>query len=223
MVIRLNSIPPVVAVHENWDAHVASGVSIPSHTVVGITAFQSGSAFWSPETNETDVIVRNILAADVASEGTNLFADMGGSGTAISGSGNLEHFSIAGIAFNDAPIQAQYNTWGFVGVTPDVTHFASTYGGTDKFGDPRKLALRQSGLIWIKFSGTSAPIAGEYVLPSSGTDGFAELCTSGTAAININYGKVYGYVSGTNLGGVDSTGAGVGGHFVLVDFSRGNW
>jgi len=225
--VRLNSIPTVLSVEKDWGAHVKVGSSWESHVVVGIDAGQSQVAEWTGEEFTDQIIVDVISATDVdarqdAQGVLNLFEETTDAGV-MSGSGVLEHYSVAGVTLNAAPIQDQYVTWGHAGQTQEVTHYGSTYGGTDKFGDPRKVALRQLGLLWLKFSGSTAPTIGHYVQPSDGIDGQAEVCPSGSASVAMTYGKVYGYASGSNLGGVTSSGTVTGAQFVLVDFSRGNW
>lgn len=234
MTTRLNSIPPVVAVEDYWGGIVASGASFSSSVVLGIVSGTSIRAEWSPETSLEEVVLKPILASDVASLGTKLFADIfSGSiqltGAAIdipiSGSGLLEHYKIAGISATGAPVQSTFVNWGFTDSIQDVSLYDSVYGGTSKFGDARKVALRQTGLIYIRYSGTSvdAPVIGHYTQPSSGSDGYAESMVSGTAAVLINYGKVYGYASGSNIGGLTTDGAGVAAQYVLTHFERGNW
>ncbi len=226
MVVRLNSIPPVVAVEDFWGGIVDAGASFSSSVVLGIISGTQIRAEWSPEVSLEEVVLAPISASDVASLGTALLADMGGSGTAISGSGLLEHYRIAGVSATGAPVQATFVNWGFQDSIQNVTLYDSVYGGTSKFGDARKVALRHTGLIYIRFSGTGVgaiPVVGHYAQPSSGSDGFAEVTVSGTAAVNITYGKVYGYASGSNIGGLTTAGAGVPAQFVLVDFDRGSW
>jgi len=234
MTTRLNSIPPVVAVEDYWGGIVASGASFTSSVVLGIVSGTAIRAEWSPETSLEEVVLTPILASDVATLGTKLFADIySGSiqltGSAIdipiSGSGLLEHYRIAGVAATGAPVQSTFVNWGFANSIQDVSLYDSVYGGTSKFGDARKVALRQTGLIYIMYSGVGAdaPAIGGYCQPSSGSDGYAELMASGTAAVLINYGKVYGYASGANIGGLDSNGDGVAAQYVLTHFERGNW
>lgn len=220
--IRLHSIPTVVAVYREWGAEIASGASLLSHTVLGITASAVETGEWDAEQYSRFVKVDSILAADVVSEGINLFAATVTT-TVMSGSGNLEHFSVAGVALNNAPIQENYVTWGFENSTQDISNYSTEYDGTNYFGDTRRIALRNEGLIWLRFSGSSAAVVGHYVSPSSGSDGYAELAVSGTAAVNMTYGKVYGYASGSNIGGFSSGGAVQAAQFVLVHFDRGNW
>jgi len=225
--VRLNSIPTVLSVEKDWGAHVKTGSSWESLVVVGIDSGQSQIAEWTGEEFIDQIIVDVISSVDVdagqdANGTLNLFEAVTDAAI-MSGSGVLEHYSVAGVTFSAAPIQDQYTTWGFNGQTQEVTHYGSTYGGTDKFGDPRKVALRQLGLLWLRFSGAAAPVIGHYVQPSAGLDGYAEVAPSGTASVGLNYGKVYGYASGSNLGGVTSSGTVTGAQFVLVDFSRGNW
>jgi len=208
--VRLNTIPGVLSVEKDWGAHVKVGSSWESHVVLGIDAGQSQNAEWTGETFIDQIIVDVIDATDVdarqdASNTLNLFHETTDAGI-MSGSGVLEHYAVAGVTLNAAPIQDQYITWGFNDQTQEVTHYASTVGGVDKFGDPRKVALRQLGLLWLKFSGSTAPTIGHYVQPSAGISGHAEVAPSGTASVGLNYGKVYGYASGSNLGGVTSSG-----------------
>lgn len=220
MVVRLNSIPPVVSVEKDWGAHVNVGSSWVSHTVVGISAGQAQVAEWTSSEYTDQVIVDVVSSAQVAAltDGLALF-QQASDALPLSGTGVLELLRVAGVTLSAAPIQSQYTTWGFPGnETQDISDYSSTRGGVDYFGDARKVALRQNGLIWLRFSGAAAPEYGQYVQPSSGQDGYAEVCPSGSAATNLTYGKVYGYASGSNLGGV-STAA----QFVLVDFSRGSW
>lgn len=223
--IRLNSIPVVVAIEDYWGGIVASGASFNAHVVLSIVSGTNIRAEWSPETSIEEVVLTPILASDVASLGHRKFAVMGASGTHVSGSGLLEHYKVAGVAATAAPIQDTFVNWGFDGTIQNVTHYQSVYGGTNKFGDARKVALRHTGLIYISYSGAvvDAPIIGQYVQPSSGSNGFAEICPSGSAAIHINYGKVFGYASGSNIGGLTTAGAGVPAQYVLVDFERGTW
>jgi len=221
--IRLNSIPPVVAVEDYWGGIVASGASFDASIVLGISSGTNIRAEWSAETSIEEVVLTPILASDVASLGVNRFAALGAAGTPVSGSGLLEHYRIAGVAATAAPIQDTFVNWGFSDSIQNVTHYESVYGGTNKFGDARKVALRRNGLLYIRFSGASAPASGYYAQPSSGSDGFAEATPSGSAAVNITYGKVHGYASGSNIGGLTTAGAGVAAQFVLVDFQRGSW
>jgi len=225
MVTRLNSIPPVVAIEDYWGGIVASGAVFDSHLVLGITAQQDIVGEWTSETYYDDVILDTIKFADVQSLGVNLFDVTQGSGSAILGSGNLEHYKIAGVSATAAPVNTVYNQWGFVGTIQNVTWYASTYGGVDHFGDARRVALRNKGLLWIKYSGAAvdAPSVGLYAEPSDGADGFAQISPSGSAAININYGKIFGYASGSNIGGLTAGGAGVAAQYVMVDFARGTW
>jgi hypothetical protein len=221
MTTRLNSIPPVVAIEDYWGGIVASGASFSSSVVLGIVSGTNIRAEWSPETSIEEVVLTPISAAEVATEGLALFL-----GGALSGTGLLEHFRIAGVSATGAPVQSTFVNWGFANSIQDVSLYDSVYGGTSKFGDARKVALRKTGLIYIRFSGSTAaqaPVVGHYVQPSSGTDGYAELCPSGSASVNINYGKVYGYASGSNIGGLTTTGTGVAAQFVLTHFERGNW
>ncbi len=232
--IRLNAIPPVVAILDYWGGIVASGASFDASVVLGIQSGTNIRAEWSPETSREEVVLTPILATDVASLGTKLYADIFSgsiaSGTVaidipISGSGLLEHYRIAGVAATAAPVQDTFVNWGFAGSIENVTDYSSTYGGTNKFGDARKVALRNRGLLYIRFSGAvvTEPPSGHYVRPSSGSDGFAEICPSGSASVLINYGKIFGYASGSNIGGLTTAGAGVAAQYVLVDFARGNW
>ncbi len=224
--IRLNSIPPVVAVEDYWGGIVAAGADFSASVVLGIVSGTAIRAEWSAETSLEEVVLAPIDAANVAAVGIGIYADMGGSGTSISGSGVLEHYKIAGVSATGAPVQSTFVNWGFANSIQDVSLYDSVYGGTSKFGDARKVALRQTGLLYIRFSGSTAaaqPVIGQYVSPSSGSDGFAEITVSGTAAVNITYGKVFGYASGSNIGGLTTAGAGVPAQFVLVHFERGNW
>jgi len=223
MTTRLNSIPPVVAIEDYWGGIVASGASFPSSVVLGITDRQDILAEWTPEEFADEIIIDTIKALDVATNGLGLFADLGAEGTPVSGSGNLENYKIVGVSATAAPVQDTFVNWGFTGSIQDVSHYQSTYGGQDHFGDARKVALRHTGLLWILFSGATAPLFGLYTSPSSGTDGYAEATASGSAAVQITYGKTLGYASGSNIGGLTANGAGVAAQYVLVDFERGNW
>jgi len=225
MVVRLNSIPVVVAVEDYWGGIIASGASFPASTVLGIVSGTNIRAEWSPETSIEEVVLSPILASDVASLGHKLYADVVGTGSAgvMSGSGLLEHYKIAGVASTAAPIQDTFINWGFANSIQNITHYDSVYGGTSKFGDARKVSLRHTGLIYILFSGASAPVIGQYTAPSSGTSGFAQVLASGSAAVSITYGKTYGYASGSNIGGLTTAGAGVAAQYVLTHFDRGNW
>lgn len=218
MTVRLNSIPTVVAVEDYWGGIIADGQQFPASVVLGIVSGTQIRAEWSPETSSEEVVLAPISAADVASLGTELFL-----GGALSGTGLLEHYKIAGISATGAPIQELFVNWGFANSIQNVTQYSSTYGGTDKFGDARKVSLRHTGLIYILFSGAEAPPIGHYTAPSSGSNGFAEVLASGAASISINYGKTYGYASGSNIGGLTVGGAGIAGQFVLTHFDRGNW
>ncbi len=236
MTTRLNSIPPVVAVEDYWGGIVAAGASFSSSIVLGIVSGTNIRAEWSPETSIEEVVLTPISAADVASLGLKLFLDIT-SGTLnltgsqvvdqpISGSGLLEHYKIAGISATGAPVQSTFVNWGFANSIQDVSLYDSVYGGTSKFGDARKVALRQTGLIYILYSGAAgddAPSMGHYAQPSSGTDGFAQLVASGAASVEINYGKIFGYASGSNIGGLTSNGSGVAAEYVLTYFTRGSW
>jgi len=216
--IRLNSIPTVVAVEDYWGGIIADSNQFPASTVLGMVSGTQIRAEWSPETSYEEVVLKPIQAADVASLGTALFL-----GGALSGTGLLEHYKIAGVAATGAPIQDLFVNWGFANSIMNISHYSSVYGGTSKFGDARKVALRHTGLIYILYSGASAPPIGHYTAPSSGSSGFAQALASGSASVSINYGKTYGYASGSNIGGLTTDGAGVAGQFVLTHFDRGNW
>ena len=218
MTVRLNSIPTVVAVEDYWGGIIADSQQFPASTVLGIVSGTNIRAEWSPEESSEEVVLSPISAAEVASEGIALFL-----GGALSGTGLLEHYKIAGVAATGAPIQDLFVNWGFANSIQNITHYSSVYGGTSKFGDARKVALRHTGLIYILFSGASAPVIGHYTSPSSGTNGFAEALASGAASVSINYGKTYGYASGSNIGGLTTNGVGVAAQFVLTHFDRGNW
>lgn len=218
MTVRLNSIPTVVAVEDYWGGIIDTGSQFPASTVLGIVSGTAIRAEWSPEESFEEVVLRPISAAKVASVGTALFL-----GGALSGSGVLEDYKIAGISATGAPIQELFVNWGFANSIQNITTYSSVYGGTSKFGDARKVALRHTGLIYILYSGASAPPIGQYTTASSGTDGFAEALASGAASVSINYGKTYGYASGANIGGLTTAGAGVAAQFVLTHFDRGNW
>lgn len=221
MTVRLNSIPPVVAVEDYWGGIVASGASFTSSIVLGIVSGTAIRAEWSPETSLEEVVLTPISAAEVATEGLALFL-----GGALSGTGLLEHYRIAGVSATAAPVQSTFVNWGFANSIQNVSLYDSVYGGTSKFGDARKVALRKNGLIYIMYSGTdgqAVPGIGHYAQPSSGSDGYAEACPSGSASVNITYGKIYGYASGSNIGGLTAGGAGVAAEYVLVDFERGSW
>lgn len=224
MTTKLNTIPNVVEkdVFE-WGVRVATGSSLSSHTVLGMTGKDNFNGEYSPETVYKDVIADSIKASDVQSNGVNLYADLGAADTPLSGSGNLELYRIVGVANHNAPLQEEYVTWGFNNSTQNVGYYSGTVDNTTYFGDARRVAIRSRGLLWIKFSGSSAPTVGQYVQPSSGSDGYAEVCPSGSAPVNITYGKIWGYASGSNIGGFDSNGDEVSAQFVLVDFERGSW
>lgn len=216
--IRLNSIPTVVAVDDFWGGIIASGSQFPSSVVLSIVSGTNIRAEWSPEESFEEVTLQPVSAADVASLGTALFL-----GGALSGTGLLEHYRIAGVAGTGAPIQELFVNWGFANSIMNISTYSSVYGGTNKFGDARKVALRHTGLIYILFSGAEAPAIGHYTAPSSGTNGFAEVLASGSASVSINYGKTYGYASGSNIGGLTTDGAGVAAQYVLTHFDRGSW
>ena len=223
MVVRLNSIPTVVAVEDYWGGIIAAGSTFPASTVVGIVSGTNIRAEWSPAESIEEVVLAPISAAEVVDEGIDLFGLTPNTGVALSGSGLLEHYKIAGVAATGAPIQDLFINWGFANSIQNITQYSSTYGGTDKFGDARKVALRHTGLIYILFSGALAPVIGHYTTASSGSDGFAQVLASGSASVSINYGKTYGYASGANIGGLTVDGAGIAGQFVLTHFDRGNW
>jgi len=218
MTVRLNSIPVVVAVEDYWGGIIASGASFPASVVLGIVSGTNIRAEWSPEESIEEVVLQPVSAIDVGSLGTALFL-----GGALSGTGLLEHFKIAGVAATGAPVQSTFVNWGFANSIQNITHYDSEYGGTSKFGDARKVALRHTGLIYILYSGASAPTIGHYASPSSGTNGFAEATASGSASVSITYGKVYGYASGSNIGGLTANGVGVAAQYVLTHFDRGSW
>jgi len=221
MTTRLNSIPVVVAIEDYWGGIVAAGASFPSSVVLGIVSGTNIRAEWSPETSIEEVVLSPVSAADVASLGLLLFTE-----GALSGTGLLEHYRIAGVSATGAPVQSTFVNWGFANSIQDVSLYDSVYGGTSKFGDARKVALRQTGLIYILYSGAAGqavPTSGFYAQPSSGTDGYAQACASGAASTEITYGKIYGYASGSNIGGLTSNGSGVAAEYVLTHFERGNW
>lgn len=217
MTVRLNSIPEVVAVEDYWGGIVGQGASFSSSVVLGIVSGTNIRAEWSPETSFEEVVLKPISASKVGAVDMKLFS------SARSGTGVLENLKIAGVSATAAPVQDTFVNWGFANSIQNVSHYSGVYGGTNKFGDARKVALRHTGLIYILYSGTTAPVIGHYVSPSSGSDGYAETTPSGSASVQVTYGKVYGYASGSNIGGLTTNGAGVSAQYVLTHFDRGNW